>query len=96
MLSTRKSVSTTTLRSSSSLPRCSEATGLVKAPGSGVTKTSSTRSRSPCSRSHASARKVNSSGATGHLIGISVMWTTSRPWSNFDSASASASAPSRV
>jgi len=47
---------------------------------------------------HTGARAIgaNSSGATGHLIGISDTWTTSRPPSNAASASRSAVAPARV
>ena len=39
----------------------------------------STSSRMSCSRKNQSARKVNSSGATGHLMGISTICTTRRP-----------------
>ena len=48
--------------------------------------TSSVRSRMPRSRRYQSARKANSSGATGHLIGMSTTFTTSRPPSKRSSA----------
>jgi hypothetical protein len=48
----------------------------------------------PRARKYASARNVNSNGATGHLIGMSTMCTTSRPPVNSRSAAASATAPS--
>ncbi len=44
----------------------------------------------PCCWKNQSARKQNSSGATGHLIGISTTLTTRRPPSNHSSASARA------
>jgi len=47
MRSTTKSGSTAIPRSSSIEPRVAEATGLVKAPGSGVTKVIETSSRRP-------------------------------------------------
>jgi hypothetical protein len=43
-----------------------------------------------------SARKANSSGATGHLIGMSTGLITSRPPSNRSSAARSFVAPSSV
>ena len=56
----------------------------------------STASRIPFTAKNASARKANSSGATGHLIGISVMCTTSRPPVQVASLSRKAIAPSSV
>jgi hypothetical protein len=50
-----------------------------------------TRSRIPRSAKYQSARKQNSSGATGHLIGMSTTFTTSRP--KVASAASSAAAP---
>ena len=50
----------------------------------------------PFSSKKASARNVNSSGATGHLIGISQIWTTSLPPSQVLSFSPSAVVPSKV
>ena len=61
---------------------------------SGVAYTISIRSRRPRRRKWSSARKANSSGATGHLIGMSVMCTTSRPPSKCRRARSSATAPS--
>ena len=67
---------------------------MVNAPSSGVTYVSSTASRTPRSRRYQSARKQNSSGATGHLIGMSTGLITSRPRSKRRSASRSAVADS--
>ena len=52
------------------------------------------RPRIPRSRRNQSARKANSSGATGHLIGMSTRFTTSRPPSKCSSTPCSAWAPS--
>ena len=71
-----------------------DAMGLVNAPSSGVTNVMSTASRTPRSRRNQSARKQNSSGATGHLIGISTGLTTRWPRSKSRSASRSAVADS--
>ncbi len=72
--------------SASRYVRCSEAIGLVKQPSSGVASTTSLRARMPRSRRYQSARNANSIGATGHLIGMSAMFTTSRPPSKRSSA----------
>ena len=50
----------------------------------------------PRSVKKASARKANSSGATGHLIGISTIWITSFPPGQVRSFSASLVVPSWV
>ena len=80
----------------SSMPASAiEAVGWVNAPSSGVTKVMAISSRMPRSWKYESARKQNSSGATGHLIGISTTFTTSRPESKRASFFASAVAPTR-
>src|SRR5581483_4578167 len=73
------SVTSSMPRSASIPPSCADATGFVKAPSSGVTYVSCTASRMPRSWKYQSARKQNSSGATGHLIGMSTTLTTIRP-----------------
>ena len=70
--------------------------GFVNAPSSGVAYVISTWSRMPRSVKYQSARKQNSSGATGHLIGMSTTFTTRRPRSKVANAAPSAAAPSGV
>ena len=73
------------------------AIGLVNAPSSGVDVGDLRPGRGCRARwKYQSARKQNSSGATGHLIGMSTTLTTSRPPSKVASAAPSAAAPSGV
>ena len=69
---------------------------MVKQPSSGVASTTSLRARIPRSRRYQSARKANSIGATGHLIGMSAMFTTSRPPSKRSSVRCERRGPRQV
>ena len=64
--------------------------------GRGMTRATSERSLRPRSRRNVSVRSAASLGAGGHLNGVEVTPTTTRPPSNPSSTSRRANAPSTV